>query len=223
MLDEFPYDVFLSHSAKDKAVLRPLAERLQADGMKVWFEEGKIPVASVCDRRTWPVASVDDRRSNHRRSQSAATTAKIEEELERSRVPFRPAVAPKRRQSAFIAGPERRRMLCTSAHASGSDWVQLKSGTSRFRDALNKERRFLPRGLDDGTANWVLKVRLAFLGQARIAREPGRRLSGAEELKSVVSARSTRTPPAYASESCRKQPPENFTPIPHHYRPWKRR
>ena len=32
MPDEFPYDVFLSHSAKDKAVVRPLAERLRADG-----------------------------------------------------------------------------------------------------------------------------------------------------------------------------------------------
>ncbi len=32
MPDHFPYDVFLSHSAKDKAVVRPLAERLRADG-----------------------------------------------------------------------------------------------------------------------------------------------------------------------------------------------
>jgi len=29
----FTYDVFLSHSAKDKAVVRPLAERLRADGL----------------------------------------------------------------------------------------------------------------------------------------------------------------------------------------------
>ncbi len=35
----FPYDVFLSHSAKDKAVVRLLAERLRADGLKVWFDE----------------------------------------------------------------------------------------------------------------------------------------------------------------------------------------
>jgi hypothetical protein len=28
---EFQYDVFLSHSAKDKAVVRPLAERLRRD------------------------------------------------------------------------------------------------------------------------------------------------------------------------------------------------
>ena len=37
--NEFTYDVFLSHSAKDKAVVRPLAERLQEDGLKVWFDE----------------------------------------------------------------------------------------------------------------------------------------------------------------------------------------
>lgn len=35
----FPYDVFLSHSAKDKVVVRPLAERLRKDGLKVWFDE----------------------------------------------------------------------------------------------------------------------------------------------------------------------------------------
>ena len=39
MPEQFPYDVFLSHSAKDKAVVRPLAERLRNDGLKVWFDE----------------------------------------------------------------------------------------------------------------------------------------------------------------------------------------
>ena len=34
MPDDFPYDVFLSHSAKDKAVVRPLAERLRADAVQ---------------------------------------------------------------------------------------------------------------------------------------------------------------------------------------------
>ncbi|MEK7676294.1 MAG: hypothetical protein AAB676_10730 [Verrucomicrobiota bacterium] len=33
MPDEFHYDVFLSHSVKDKAVVRPLAERLRKDGL----------------------------------------------------------------------------------------------------------------------------------------------------------------------------------------------
>ena len=53
--------------------------------------------------------------------------SKIEEGLERSRV----------------------LVLCMSANAFGSDWAQLESGTFRFRDPLNKERRFLPLRLDD--------------------------------------------------------------------------
>ena len=39
MSEEFTFDVFLSHSSKDKAMVRPLAERLQNDGLKVWFDE----------------------------------------------------------------------------------------------------------------------------------------------------------------------------------------
>ncbi len=39
MSAEFEYDVFLSHSAKDKAVVRALAERLRSGGVKVWFDE----------------------------------------------------------------------------------------------------------------------------------------------------------------------------------------
>ena len=94
---EFPYDVFLSHSAKDKLVVRDVAERLKKDGLRVWFDE-------------WEIQPGD------------SIPAKIEEGLERSRV----------------------LVLCMSANAFGSDWAQLESGTFRFRDPLNKERRFLP-------------------------------------------------------------------------------
>jgi hypothetical protein len=68
-------------------MVRELAERLRADGLKVWFDEWVLPVASVYDRR-----------DNDRRSQSAATAAKIEERLEHSRV-----------------------LLCMSAQTFGSD------------------------------------------------------------------------------------------------------
>ena len=61
MGDGFQYDVFLSHSAKDKAVVRPLAERLRQDGLKVWFDE-------------WVLRPGD------------SIPAKIEEGLEHSRV-----------------------------------------------------------------------------------------------------------------------------------------
>jgi hypothetical protein len=102
MGQDFQYDVFLSHSAKDKAVVRPLAERLRKDGLKVWFDE-------------WALKPGD------------SIPAKIEEGLEHSRV----------------------LVLCMSANAFGSDWVQLEAGTFRFRDPLNQERRFIPLRLDD--------------------------------------------------------------------------
>jgi len=98
----FQYDVFLSHSAKDKAVVRPLAERLRKDGLKVWFDE-------------WVLKPGD------------SIPAKIEAGLEHSRV----------------------LVLCMSANAFGSDWAQLEAGTFRFRDPLNRERRFIPLRLDD--------------------------------------------------------------------------
>jgi hypothetical protein len=77
--ETFTHDVFLSHSAKDKAVVRPLAGRLRQDG---------------------------------RRNDSQPSTINHQ--------PF-----------------------------GGSDWAQLEAGTFRFRDPLNKERRFIPLRLDD--------------------------------------------------------------------------
>ncbi len=42
MNDNFSYDVFLSHSAKDKPVVRAVAERLRKDGLRVWFVMGNL-------------------------------------------------------------------------------------------------------------------------------------------------------------------------------------
>jgi hypothetical protein len=109
--ETFTHDVFLSHSAKDKALVRPLAERLRKDGLKVWFDEWEI---------------------------KPGNSIPAKEGLEHSRVLACPAVA-----------LGRRRMLCMSANALGSDWAQLEAGTFRFRDPLNKERRFIPLLLDD--------------------------------------------------------------------------
>ncbi len=102
MPETFDYDVFLSHSSQDRDVVRPLAERLRADGLRVWLDE-------------WEIRPGD------------SIPAKIEEGLERSRV----------------------LVLCMSANAFGSDWGALESGTFRFRDPLNRERRFIPLRLDD--------------------------------------------------------------------------
>ena len=42
MSNDFEYDVFLSHSSKDKLTVRELAERLKADGVRVWLDEWEI-------------------------------------------------------------------------------------------------------------------------------------------------------------------------------------
>ncbi|MBI4659490.1 MAG: toll/interleukin-1 receptor domain-containing protein [Verrucomicrobia bacterium] len=75
MPDHLPYGVCFSHSAKNKAVVRPLAERLRNDGLKVWFDEWvlkpRIPLA-------------------HRMGEgSGVRAAKIEEGLEHFQFGFR--------------------------------------------------------------------------------------------------------------------------------------
>jgi hypothetical protein len=40
-------------------------------------------------------------------------------------------------------------VFCISEHAVGSDWARLESYTFRFRDPLNRARRFIPLRLDD--------------------------------------------------------------------------
>src|ERR1700674_5237739 len=100
-ITDFEFDVFLSHSSRDKKVTRELAERLRADGLRVCFDLGKI-----------------------RDGGNAA--ANLEYALQHSRV----------------------LVLCMSAHAFGTEWIRLETSTLRFRDPLNKERRFIPLRLD---------------------------------------------------------------------------
>jgi TIR domain/WD domain, G-beta repeat len=109
MADDFQYDVFLSYSVKDKAVVLPLAQRLRQDGLRVWLDD-------------WQIRPGD------------SVPAKMEDGLERSRV----------------------LVLCMSANAFGADWPRLESYTFRFRDPLNKERRFIPLRLDDAPAKGSL-------------------------------------------------------------------
>ena len=109
MASDFGFDVFLSHSSKDKLVVRSIAERLRRDGLRVWFDEWEIRLGD-------------------------SIPAVIEDGLERSRV----------------------LILCMSANAFGSDWAQLEGYTFRFRDPLNKARRFIPVRLDDAPIKGVL-------------------------------------------------------------------
>ena len=50
MSEPFEYDIFVSHSATDKAVVCPLAERLRKDGVKVWFDEWVLKPGDIGQR-----------------------------------------------------------------------------------------------------------------------------------------------------------------------------
>src|ERR1700716_3309322 len=39
MSEQFSFDVFLSHSSRNKDVVRPIAERLREDGLRVWLDD----------------------------------------------------------------------------------------------------------------------------------------------------------------------------------------
>ncbi len=88
-------------SATAPRTKRPFAERLRADGLKVWFDKWEIKPEAPLSRSTGEGSLA----------------------LEHSRV----------------------LVLCTSAHAFGSDWAQLEAGTFRFRNPLNNERRSIPQ------------------------------------------------------------------------------
>jgi WD40 repeat protein len=97
-----PYDVFLSHNARDKPVVRSLAERLREAGLQVWFDE-------------WAIKPGDD------------IYLAIERGLQESRA----------------------QVLCLSAEALRSNWVDLERSTVLFRDPANIGRRFIPLLLTD--------------------------------------------------------------------------
>ena len=47
MTETFKYDVFISYSSEDKPTVRELAERLKADGLRVWIDEWQIQPGDI--------------------------------------------------------------------------------------------------------------------------------------------------------------------------------
>jgi hypothetical protein len=137
---EFEYDVFLSHSAKDKGVVRPLAERLRTDGLKVWFDEWALKLGDNI------LAKIDP--------PSLQGFGWTGEGLEGSKC-------------RMLNAEYRVLRSGMSANAFGSDWAQLEPGTFRFRDPLDKERRFIPVRLDDAPIKGSLAQFLYINGQPK--------------------------------------------------------
>lgn len=51
MPDEFKYDVIVNHSSKDKATVRELTMRLEAEELPVWFDECAIRLGKMIGGR----------------------------------------------------------------------------------------------------------------------------------------------------------------------------
>src|SRR6266404_4400356 len=45
MTDDFRYDVFFCHSTVDERAALPIAERLRADGLRIWAPKWNVPPA----------------------------------------------------------------------------------------------------------------------------------------------------------------------------------
>src|SRR5258708_6154688 len=155
MNETFQFDIVLSYSSRDKAIVRPLAERLKQSGLRVWFEP-------------------DD-----------PTPSKIEAGLDQSRV---------------LA-------LCMSANAFGSEWAALESQTFRFRDPLNKERRFVPLRLDDAPPQESL-AQFAWIDWRPAAQQ--------ESFSHLLEAcRAPRQTPAFELEEARRRFEEKVQSLGH--------
>lgn len=124
MPDQFPYDVFLSHSAKDKAVVRPLAERLREAGLRLWFDEWEMPVAAS------------------RPSAAFSAGGQTREEEDGGALPRR-RYAEKIEDGPGKFGTRNSKCglprLCLSAHAFGSDGAQLEAGTFGWVNLLEPQ------------------------------------------------------------------------------------
>jgi hypothetical protein len=119
MGQEFEYDVFLSHSAKDKVVVRPLAERLRQDGLKVWFGEWVLKPGDNFPAKIDPP--------------SLRGYGGTGEGLERSRVLVL-CLSPAALGSDWVG-------LACPTEASER---RRKRSPELFRDAVNAGRRFIP-------------------------------------------------------------------------------
>jgi len=139
---EFPYSVFLSHSSKDQAIVRPLAERLRADALKVWFDEWVFPVAASRQSAAFPSDKPETRTEE---DGGALPRRRYAEKIEEG--PFQLGT----RNSEF--GTPR---PCRPANAFGSDWAQLLTlaqplslNPQPLGAPPNQERRCIPLRLDD--------------------------------------------------------------------------
>src|ERR1051325_89887 len=138
MEEDFKYDVFLSHSSKDKAVVRALAERLRADGLRVWLDDWELKpgdnIPHKIEEGLEPSRVLLLCMSAHAFgsdwTQLESQTFRFRDPLNQQRrfIPLRlDATEPKGSLAQFLyinwLPNARILLLCMSAHVFGSDWA----------------------------------------------------------------------------------------------------
>ena len=93
MAETFNYDVFISHSAKDKSAVRELAERLRKDGLRVWLDDWEIKPGDLI-------------------------LLKIEQGLEQSRTLVLAAICGQKVYAAPVKFDQKEIALCRRSHSS---------------------------------------------------------------------------------------------------------
>ncbi|OYW76886.1 MAG: hypothetical protein B7Z37_06740 [Verrucomicrobia bacterium 12-59-8] len=103
MPDAFPFDVFLSHSAKDKPIVRDIAARLKKDGVRVWFDEEQIkPGDSIPSK-------IEEGLENSRVLVFCMSAHSMGADWEQTRVPDLPLAGPAEQRTPLPAAAARRR------------------------------------------------------------------------------------------------------------------
>ncbi len=113
MADNFSYDVFLSHTSKDKPRVRRLAERLKDAGLRVWFDEWSIGPGEII-------------------------SLKVDEGLEQSRVLVL-CISPNALASGWVA-LERSTAIHRDPASQGRRFIPLLLAESDLPDTLRRYR-----------------------------------------------------------------------------------
>jgi hypothetical protein len=161
MANEFQFDVFLSHSVQDRAVVRVPSlsasngERigvrcrslLKLDGVRVWLDEEQLPS---------PVGAGEGGRLRGRRSppgegrgaKADSLPAKMDLSLLKGCGGTRETPGQSRWLASSTKASQRRRMFCTPAHCVRLDSQPSTLNSQPIGDPLNQERRFIPLRFD---------------------------------------------------------------------------
>jgi len=126
MSDNFEFDVFISHGARDEGIARELAQRLSDDGLCVWLDDWKIRPEGL--------------------GKLMARLGRFGAWLEESEIQPDDLIDTRVKRGL---NQSRTLVLIMSDNISAAEWAVLESCTAEFRNPSNALRRFIPLRIDN--------------------------------------------------------------------------